>query len=910
MRRPKLIMISHTHWDREWYYTFDKFRYRLVRCLDAVLDILSRDRRFHSFTLDGQVAPLDDYLELRPERAEEVRRRVREGRLIIGPWYVQPDEFLVGEESLVRNLLYGRLRGSEYGRVMRVGYLPDTFGHTAQLPQILRGFNIDVFIFHRGMGPEFEEVGTPFIWRGPDGSEVIALFLYGGYCNMAWLSPDAGEAAEMIKELYKRWRKYMRAPVIPGMVGCDHHLPREYVPRIAGELAEMDLPVDVAQGSLKDLAEELRRVAGGLKRHEGELLSSHYHWVLYGTWSTRTYLKQLNFECETLLTYYVEPLWTLAWLLGSPYPEAEIWAAWRYVLLSHPHDSICGCSTDEVHREVEARLVKARELARELLYCTGREFGTLSWFLAGRAGYRYEWHALPLIASKADLSFAGSSTLYVVAFNTLPWRRTAVVRMRVRPYSVTTLMLRELARIAPRRVAESAAKLAEAGVTLKVDFRGVSLRDSRGRLVPCQVRELEDGTLEVIWVDELPSMGFKSYALVREPAEARGLSWGSNFIENEYLRVEFNLDEGGSLRVVDKRTGEVYNGLAVLEDGGDVGDEYDYSPPERGEVISSRGCRASFEVVERGPVYLRARVRYTMRVPESASPNRKSRSERRVELPVELYAILYRGVPRVDLEVVVDNRAKDHRLRIVFPTGVRVSKHFAKTHYMVIERPNESPHYYLREGSKAPVRTYPTRLWVDVSDGRKGLCVVAKGLHEYEVRDGEGGTEIVFTLMRCVGWLSRADLLTRPGHAGPQVATPDAQCPGVRRFELSIIPHTGSWLEAGVDKAALEYVVQGVAHEDIPHSGDLSPEHSLLEVKGGPALFSTLKRSIDGRRVVLRLYNPSPEKAEVEVALYRKARRAWRARLDEEEVEELHGDLGVIRLSIPPYKIETLKLEL
>jgi len=164
--------------------------------------------------------------------------------------------------------------------------------------------------------------------------------------------------------------------------------------------------------------------------------------------------------------------------------------------------------------------------------------------------------------------------------------------------------------------------------------------------------------------------------------------------------------------------------------------------------------------------------------------------------------------------------------------------------------------------------------------------------------------------MRCVGWLSRADLLTRPGHAGPAIPTPDAQCPGVRRFELSVIPHTGSWLEARVDRAALEYVVPGVAHEDLPHSGGLPPEYSLLEVRGGPILFSTLKRSVDGRSVVLRLYNPSPREAEVEVVFYRRPRRAWRARLDEREVEELRGGLDAVRLRIPPYKVETLKLEL
>ena len=905
MGKPRLILIHHTHWDREWYYPFEKFRYRLANCLDEVLRLLD-DPRFHSFMLDGQVAPLDDYLELRPEAAEKVREAVRRGRLLVGPWYVQPDEFLVDEESLVRNLLYGRRRALEYGGWMAIGYLPDTFGHTAQLPQILRGFGIDTFVFHRGLGPELERVGTPFIWVGPDGSEVVALFLRDGYCNLAWLPPDAGAAAEMVRELYRRWEGHLRIDALPGMVGCDHHLPKDYLPSVAAALAAKDLPVEVAQGSLEDVLSAARAARGRLERLSGELLSSHYHWVLYGVWSTRTYLKRANWECESLLIHYVEPLWALAWLLTGRYPEREISTAWRYLLLCHPHDSICGCSVDEVHREVMVRLEKVRALASELLECTGRGHGALEWFLGGRAGYRYEWHALPALTSIARLDFAGLESAYYVAFNTLPWRRRAVVRLR--PYALTAPMLGELARVAPKHVAEAAARLLERGAVVRVDPRGVALRDASGRLVPVQVREVGGGLLEVTWVDELPAAGFKAYAAQQAPTQgAPQLRWGEAFIENEHLRVEFDLANGGALRVIDKRSGEVYEGLAALEDGGDIGDEYDYSPPERDRVVTSRGARARFSVVESGPVYVRARVECSLRVPASASPDRRSRSAEEVELPVELHATLYAGIPRVDLEVRVFNAARDHRLRIVFPTGVRAGRHAAKTHYMVIERPNEPPYYYVRREGRVPVRTWPTRLWVDVSDGRRGLCVAAKGLHEYEVREGPGGCEIVYTLLRAVGWLSKGDLLTRPGHAGPELPTPDAQCPGPQAFELAVIPHSGAWDEAGVHKAALEWAVPALAHEDIPHGGDLPPEFSLLEVEGDPLVFSAMKRGEDGRSLVLRIHNPSPRSVKARLSVRWGRFRVWRARMDETPLEEL--GLNGAELTLGPYKVETLKLQ-
>lgn len=905
--KPLLILISHTHWDREWYYTFEKFRYRLVKCIDNLLDILRKKQDFHSFMLDGQVAPLEDYLEVRPEKKEELKKFINEGKILIGPWYVQPDEFLVNEESLVRNLLYGRLKGREFGHIMKIGYLPDTFGHTAQLPQILRGFGIDTFVFHRGIGVEFEELGTPFIWKSPDGSEVIALFLYGGYCNLAQLPPDVKGAEEMIRGLYNRWKKYMRAPVIPGMVGCDHHLPKDYVPDVVKELSKADLPVEVMQGNLEDVANILRQSKEKLKSFKGELLSSHYHWVLYGTWSTRTYLKQLNFDCEILLLYYVEPLWTLAWLFGAEYPESEISTAWKYVLLSHPHDSICGCSVDEVHREVETRLIKARELCRELLYCTGRG-DVLYWYLGGRAGYHYKWHALPLITSKIDLTFAGDG-LYVVAFNTLPWRRKTLVRMKFKPYQITPLMLSEIARVASKNVAESALQLLKHGKTISVDFRNVILKDPAGNIIPCQVREFEDGSIKVTWIDELPPLGFKSYSVIKGEYKdhEEALKAGEHFIENDYLRVEFDIERGGALRILDKRTGEVYEGLAVLEDGGDIGDEYDYSPPEHDKIIRSDNIKASLELIEQGPVYLCAKVSYTMKIPKSASENRKSRSEEEIDIPVDLYVTLYRGIPRVDLRIVIDNRAEDHRLRIVFPTGVKTKKHYAKTHYMIIERPNESPHYYLHGTSKVPIKTYPTRSWVSINDDKRGLCIVAKGLHEYEIRENKNGAEIIFTLLRCVGWLSRGDLLTRPGHAGPYINTPDAQCLGIRSFELSIIPYSGSLYEAGVHKLALEYIVPGIAHEDISHKGELPPQYSLLEVEGDPILFSTFKRGIDGKSIILRIYNPSPHTTKARITLHKRPHRLLRARLDEEDITELEIK-PTVEIPLKPYRIETIKI--
>jgi len=904
MSKVKVILVSHTHWDREWYYTFDQYRYRLVQAIDKALEIFDKYPEFHSFMLDGQVAPVLDYLEVKPERREELVKRIKEGKLLIGPWFIQPDEFLVSGESLVRNLMLGIRTAEKLGKVMKIGYLPDTFGHTAQLPQMLKGFDLDTFFFHRGMPPIFEESGTPFIWKAPDGSRVLAFYLYRGYCNLMDLPPDPEKARQLILGLYETWRKHLKVSVLPGMVGCDHHLPREYIPKIAKELKDK-LPFEVVQGSLEEVVEIALKEKKGLKEIKGELLSSHYSPVLYGTWSSRTYLKQKVFENEVLLTYLVEPLWTISWILGADYPGKYIWLAWKYLLLSQPHDSICGCSIDEVHRECVSRLDKARTLAEELLECTGRRFSIINYYVTRRAGYNLKWHALPYINSRINMTFEKDADFYLTAFNTLPWERKTPVKLTIMPRTVDEKFVETFLEKSPEGYKLALDKIKEKG-EIKIDFIDKALKDSTGKIIPIQVKKKPNGAVEVTWADELPPLGYKCYAVVSYKSSYESdLKTGENFIENQFLRIEFDLEKGGVFKVIDKRSGRVYKGLNLLEDNGDKGDEYDYSPPEEDRVIKSSESEATLEIVEKGSVAVTAKLSFTMRLPKSLTPDRKARSPIKVDIPVEVYVTLYTSIPRIDVKTVFFNIAKDHRLRVVFPTGIKAGKHFAETHYYVIERENRPPYYYIREnGEKVYLATYPTRLWVGVLDENGGLVVATKGLYEYEVREGENGSEIIYTLMRCVGWLSRSDLLTRPRGAGPQVETPDAQNIGERIFEYTIIPLTKKDLFEASQKAR-EYVVPAVAHEDLPHKGTLPPQYSFLRVNG--AILTAFKKCEDDDTIIVRIFNPLGEDKLAILEFYKELTKAWFTNLNEKPVKEVPVKGNRVEVKLKPYEIKTIK---
>jgi mannosylglycerate hydrolase len=364
MSARTFYVVPHTHWDREWYRPFEHFQLGLGRVVDGVLDVLEGDLSFTSFTLDGQAIVLEDYLEIRPEHAGRLRALVEAGRIEIGPSYMLPDEFLVGAEPLVRNLLIGRAVCRRFGaEPAPTGYLPDSFGHPLQLPQILAGFGIGSFVFSRGMGDELDPVGAVFRWQAPDGSEVLAFQLLDHYGNFAFVS-DADEGEQRIRAIIDRFGPLMDQAGVQQILLCNgtDHVPiNPDLPVLCTEL-EQRLP-----GSRVRIAKYADYVSsvGDLEVQglSGELLGSRIQNILRGVNSARMYVKQANEEAERRLLE-VETLSALRSLHdGTTYPREDFDLAWRQLLRCQPHDTICGCSCDEVHRDAMARY---ESLARTL----------------------------------------------------------------------------------------------------------------------------------------------------------------------------------------------------------------------------------------------------------------------------------------------------------------------------------------------------------------------------------------------------------------------------------------------------------------------------------------------------------------------------------------------------------------
>lgn len=841
----RCLLVSHFHWDREWYRTFQASRARLLDAVDAVLDALETDPMLH-FVLDGQVVLLEDYLALRPQRRDALVRGVRSGRLAIGPWYVQPDSLLPSGESHVRNLLLGRAVGEAFGPVSRVAYLPDSFGHPAQLPQLFAGFDLAPFVYWRGDGDALARHGGRYRWVAPDGSEVPARLLHEGYFNAAFLPDDAGEAAAALATVAERLDAAGEDPVLL-MNGFDHMFPDLHAGEVAAAL-QAARGWEVRRGVLDALRDEPRPAA----EFRGALDGASIANLLPGVWSARMPIKLAARRCETLLTGWLEPWIVAALAEGVPDERPALDAAWRLLLQCQAHDSIGGCATDAVAAQVEARLAEAVDLAAQ----------TVDRVLAGLAGLGRA-RSVPLSVEQT-----------IAVFNPSPHARTDVVRIALEDYPALRLPLG-----APALGPLSHAVLRGSGFT--VDGRPARLvpsdDPSRARWVPGVV-PLD---LEFVAAD-VPPLGARRFRLAPAAASSDVVDDGREIGCDAAWVVA---DEAGTLSV--RLGGQSWTGLCDVEDRGDRGDTYDFDA-----VAGDAGATLRSVVVERRrhPSGVQTLlVRRTFDVPAALAADRRARLPERVPLVVETVARVAPGVRRVDLTVRVDNRASDHRLRLRFPTGRPSDVFETATTFDVARRPAAlAPHPDWVHPAPA---TFCHQGWVAAG----GLMVVAPGLPEAEVTPD--GT-IAVTLLRAVGTLARFDLASRPLPAGPEMPAPAAQLHGTLVAHLALV--------AGSDPTAARDAELGL-RATFAAAADPAVGAPLLELGGDGVVLSALKPAARTGGFVVRLLNPTDVVRAAELRLGVPFASIEAVRLDEEPADfPVERTGGTIRLTLPPHALRSV----
>ncbi|MEV8395043.1 MULTISPECIES: glycosyl hydrolase-related protein [unclassified Streptomyces] len=841
--RNSAVFVPHFHWDREWYEPFQVFRHRLVAALDTVLETAEANPDFR-FTVDGQMAAIEDYLEMRPENRDRVKALVVGGQLAIGPWLILLDEFLCSGETIVRNLRMGWAAAAELGGSMPIGYLPDMFGHVAQMPQILARAGIEHAALWRGVPGSVD--GHAFRWRAPDGSEVRTEFLFDGYDNGldVLLVPDQirralGEYAEMTAD---RWG----ADPVLAMAGTDHNAPDPHLASWLRRASGDERPITIA--TLDEyIREHVRDEASAVVT--GELRSHVRGNILPGVLSVRLRLKQRMAVAERTVDHAER--FNALWCRRDDSPFLSL--AWHKIIESSAHDSVVGSGTDETSDQVEARLAEAAHTARAVRDA-----------------------ALAVPAARVP------SDAYLVA-NPLPVPRTALVEVDVVAPPGGTVPVATAADGSTRPVqliSEAPTVLSDERMDasqLERVLRRIHRRELFGRLIdhyeltpgslvfhlaevpaggpfdllilrrevaaaaaahpgPWRVLTLEEARATALVPVDVPASGLaavrvepsdRTAALPTTPtpatATARTLSNGL---------VEVAIAADGTLDVTGA-DGTVLHGVGRLVDGGDRGDSYNYAPPAR-DALVSEPTGITVEPLENGPLRARTRVTRVYEWPVALSSDRDLRDSRTVPTPVETLVEVRVGEPFVRVSTSFLNRSADHRLRLHVPLPEPAARSASAGQFAVTERGLTA------EGGwgEYPIPTFPASSFVSAGAAN----VLLDHASEYELVGD--GSEIALTLLRAIGSISVNIHPLRDEPAASEIPAPGAQDLGVRvENRFAVVPSSTGWQGANAVALAEDFrndvlVARGTA----PAGRRLPPDATGLRVDGADILVSSIRR--------------------------------------------------------------------
>ena len=916
--------ISGTHWDREWYRPYQEYRVLLVKLMDGLLELMETNGDFRYFHLDGQTCVLDDYMEIRPQNRERLQRLIQSGRILIGPWFTMPDLFCVGDEALIRNLLLGRRISKQWGvEPMPVGFICDMFGHPSQMAQLFAGFGMSDALMGRGTN----ESTTPmfFQWESPDGTRAFtfklqdaegygafarprtclekATFLLGGMKEFLADLEVAGDDSRKRTGVQEKWfRKELAnyvnheigradGPVICLMDSMDHIAPATEVARYLRLIGEACPNVRPAHSTLPSFFAEARRTARRVPVKRGELREPSkercgYLWLIPNCVSARFLLKQANDTCQNLLEKWSEPWVAIANQHGAAIPERFLEVAWRNVVTNHAHDSICGCSIDQVHRDMMYRFDQARVLGEQLRH---QAIGALT-------------------ADSADLArTADEFTLTLI--NPVPQSRDEVVVFDV-----------DLPPDYPAEFAE--------GFYTSPRVKSFTLEDAAGNAVPYQRLGLVPVTNErsrfaqFCFMSEgnfsrytvaarvaLPALGFASLRVKpsSRPVRACGtLRTSPTAAANETLAIA--IEPNGTLTITDQATGEVYRDLLTFEDRSETGDGWFHGHSINDEQYVSSACAAQVSVVHDGPEMVTFRVAVTMDVPACYDTAGERPAARKVPLVISSRVSLRRRARVVDVETTVENTAEDHRLQVLLPSDAAGARTYLAHHpYDFVERPialdPRTSDWQETEQVEKPFLGLQA-----VGAGRRGLAFLsAAGLHEGGVRDDVRRTMQV-TLLR-----STRKTVNTGGE-------PDGLQRGTLVYRYAAMPFAGR-LPRAAALAELAKLQAGLCTRQTgkrpsgypPMAGKAAATQSFVQVDDTQLVVSAIKPAEDGKGIVVRLWNPTSQPQRATVRFWKPVRRAQAVKLNEEPDADAPSPTvrgSAVTVKATAHRIVTLRVQL
>jgi alpha-mannosidase len=886
--------------------------------LDTTLDILENDPNYHSFTMDGHSIMIDDYLEIRPERRHQIEKLVKDGRLIIGPYYTLPEEFTISHEALVRNLLWGRKTVEKYGgKIGTVAYTPASWGQTGQMPQILASFGIDKMMFYRGIS--HHEADAEYIWSAPDGTQVLAsrFALYARYNwyyqvhravtrgvtfskDYVWgqydevplriadtlcgedqsydlkrpeSNYDKSRLKKAIEDMINTEGSHFTTPVFLAMNGHDISVAYPLESQIIQDAKEIfKEKYEIEHTDLEGFWEETQKyldkktmpVLTGERR--AYLKTGMWTFLFPGTISARTYLKQQDFNASSALNDYAEPLASLAFSLGLEYPTVYLNRGWKYLLSNHTHDANGGCAPDAVCLDMEYRYRKVNDIAEIVIN-----------------------DSMSHIASNLQPNGLDSKGMQLVVFNPLPFERDFIAKLDLE-------------------------------IPRDFDSKSVTLTSEDDKAVECQPINTEKSSVFVdsIWevptimpstrikfyskLNKLPALGYRTYKILPQNMELRNkntMVTGHDTMENKYIKVKVN--ENGTVNITNKVTGKKFKDLNYFIDQGECGNAWKHISPDFDRIYNSKGARALVAVTESGALSSTITAEFCFSVPLDYADG-KSRSNIMTDIPIKVSYTLEKDSSYLKVHVRLNNTAKDHWLRVCMPTGLNTQFTYADSHFDVVSRHIPIPD---STGWVEPAGgTHPLRTFVGMSDKKDGLALFSKGLFEYEAFEDDYRT-LALTLIRSCRIklaVSEEKLTELPDNG--------VQCMGERVFEYAIYVHEGDWRNAGLSNKAAQYYAPARCVMSGRGKGKLPLKGSLFSINNANVVITCVKQAEDGNGLILRMFNPIDHKEDIVLNFGQKITSAILCNMDEREKNTIHIKNNTIPLAIPPKKIITLKVKL
>ncbi len=854
----KIYIYSGTHWDREWYNTFQGFRAMLVRMTDALLTGLETTPDYGVFHFDGQTVVLEDYLEIRPEHKDRLTSLIQQGKIVIGPWYDMPDEFLISGESMIKNLQLGMATARSFGvEPSHNAYICDIFGHSSQTPQIFAGMNLHHTVLGRGTNEDLDPVH--FRWQALDGTEVLVYRLregdgYGDFTAFINRTPSTLPQAELdaaVKAYVDDELARSGIPVVTLFDALDHLPFRADTARYVESLKRCYPDAEIYHVAIDEMNKVQSEYASTLEVRVGELcrpgkIHAGYIHVITNTLSSRYPLKRYNDINQMRLEKWVSPLYAFR---RTDMAEGFLRTANKYLLKNHPHDSICGCSIDQVHQDMMFRFDQTRLLCDEILN---------------------PFHASLSGDLSADVLTDGEARegLRLRVFNPLPYRAKRTV--------VASVCLRNITHYNEPFFGESVPA-----------FKLYDAQDNQ--LDYGFVRPLGGENYEISFEAEISPCGVTEFSLrpsgypTRNPSR---LLTSSRSAEGDKIAITVN--DNGTVDLYDKENDQLYRNLLTMIDDGEIGDGWYHCGINVDKIVTPTS--ADVQIIENSPIRTTFRIVQKMALPVGVENDCGiHRSDETVDYCIMHDVTLAKGDRGITVHTVIDNNACDHRLRLRLPETVPGDTYEAAQAFGYVTREcgddtstAEWKEYFYADRNMANICAK--------RNGNRGLAFIsAYGLHECGVWPNG---DIDVTLMRCFSKTIRT------------AGEPGGQLLQNLEYSFRIQPFTDADRFADLQKEQ-DYLSTGMSFATIG-GGKAQEYRPMLEVIGTDLIYSTANKVEDGASEV-RIFNDGPNAQKATILLPAFASAASMTEIDGRHICDLQVKDGKVIFDLPAFRIATVR---